>query len=341
MMSRGRNISPEQRAQIQLLRNEGLTFRQIGDRLGISSNACCQAVKHVEVHGTTRNKTRVPKARKTSVRVDRMIHRISEADRHKTAVDVHAEISNSTDVNISVRTVRRRLNEFGLMGRVARHKPLVSEKNLRERMAFARAHIDWTPEQWSKVVFTDESKFNRFGSDGKSYVRRRVGEEFTPKCTKPTVKGGGGSVMVWGAMSMNGTGPIQRIEGTMDQYVYVNLLENALLPFAKDRMPEDWVFQADNDPKHTSRLAKQFLVDHNVNVMKWPAQSPDLNPIEMLWLDVEKHVKIMKPKNLTNLYEVIRDGWRKIPTDRCIRLIQSMSRRCAEVIKRKGGPTKY
>ncbi len=55
------------------------------------------------------------------------------------------------------------------------------------------------------------------GSDGKTYVRRRPGEEFNPKCTKATVKGGGGSIMVWGSMGRRGTGAIHRVEGRMDR----------------------------------------------------------------------------------------------------------------------------
>ena len=81
---------------------------------------------------------------------------------------------------------------FGLNGRVARKKPFMSVKKRKASLVFVREHMYWTPEQWHKVLFTDESKFNRFGSDGKTYVRRRPGEEFSPKCTKGTVKGGGG-----------------------------------------------------------------------------------------------------------------------------------------------------
>ena len=207
----------------------------------ISITVCHQALKHVEATGSAENKIRVHRPRKTIVRIDRMIHLLSEANRHKTAVDIHAEVSPQIDTEIGVRTVRRCLNEFGLMGRVARKKPLVSKKNQKERLAFAKGHLNWTREQWSKVVFTDESKFNRLGSDGKSYVTRRAGEEYDPKCTKSTVKGGGGSVMVWEAMTINGTGPIQRIEGIMDQHVYADVLDNTLLPFTNEKLPADWI----------------------------------------------------------------------------------------------------
>lgn len=340
-MSKAKNLTPNQRGQVLLLHQDGKSYREISKQLKLSVSACYQAVQHIKVHGTKNNVVRKRKPRKTNARTDRLIHRISKADRHKTAVDVHAEVSRQIDQKVSVRTIRRRLNEFGLMGRIGRKKPYISEKNRRARIAFAREHINWTSEQWSKVIFTDESKFNRFGSDGRSYVRRRIGEEFDWRCTKPTVKGGGGSVLIWGSMSINGTGPSYRIEGIMDRFVYLRILENILLPFAEEFMPNDWIYQADNDPKHTARVVKQFLDDHNVNIMKWPAQSPDLNPIEMLWLDVEKQIKQQKPKNIHELNTVIEKSWNSIPVDRCIRLIKSMPRRCAEVLRQNGRATKY
>ncbi|CAK9819099.1 Transposable element Tcb1 transposase [Anthophora quadrimaculata] len=309
--------------------------------MGITVGACYAAIKHIELHKTVDNVSRKQKPRKTDVHTDRVIHRISKADRFKTAVDIHTEISPYLKQEISVRTVQRRLNKVNLIGRVARKKPLISEKNRRARLQFAKVHIKWTAEEWSKVVFTDESKFNRFGSDGKCYVRRTAGEEYKKNCTKPTVKGGGGSALVWGSMSMNGTGPIRRITGIMDRFVYLDIVKNVLLPFAKDKMPNDWIYQADNDPKHTARVVKEFLEKEKLNIMKWPAQSPDLNPIEMLWIDVDHEIKRRKPKNIQDLFEMIEEAWKSIPVDRCIRLINSMQRRCAEVIKNKGYATKY
>lgn len=336
-MGRNKHITAEQRREICRLREQDMTLSAISKRLNISINACHRALEHVKRYGDTSNKSRVPRCRKTT---DGMIHRLSEKDRFRTAVDIHAEISTQENLNISVHTIRRRLTEFGLRGRIARKKPLISKKNRNARLSFAKEHINWTREQWAKVIFTDESKFNRFGSDGTTYVRRRVGEEFKEKCLKPTVKGGGGSVMVWAGISLIGHGPICRINGIIYRHVYVDILEKNLLPYAAEHF-QDWILQADNDPKHTSKKAKEFLKDHNINVMTWPAQSPDLNPIETLWNDVKKVIKEKKPSNLNKMYEIIQEGWRNISSDRCARLIDSMPRRCQEVIRNKGGPTKY
>ncbi|CAK9802846.1 Transposable element Tc1 transposase [Anthophora quadrimaculata] len=340
-MGRGKHVTVIQRLEILRLRNEKLTLDEISKRLKISINAVHQALKHIKVNKSVSDKIRSARPRKTTPRLDRTIHRLSEADRFRTAVDIHREISTGMGTQISVHTVRRRLIAFGLRGRVARKKPFISKKNHKARLTFAKEHLLWTRVQWAKVIFTDESKFNCFGSDGRCYVRRRVGEEFDTKCLKSTVKGRGGSVMVWAGMTINGPGPICRINGIMDQHLYVDILDKYLIPFTQENMPEHWIFQADNDPKHTSQKAKRFLEEHNVNVMRWPSQSPDLNPIEHLWNDVDKEIQLKKPSNLNNLYKIIENAWNNISIDRCIRLIDSMPRRCAEVIKKKGGPTKY
>jgi transposase len=340
-MGKQRDLSPTTRAKIVTLRHENHSFRRIGEIVGRSRNACHQACKLFQDTGSYSDRQRSGRPPKTTDRVDRIIRRLSERDRRKTAVDIQREIAGYEGAQVSVWTVRRRLNRFGLHGRVARKKPFVSLRNRKRRLTFARMHLHWTPRDWARVLWSDESKFQRFGSDGKTYVRRRPGEEFHPKCLRPTVKGGGGSVMVWGAFSRNGTGPIHRIDGIMDRFVYLQILRDILEPYAEDFLPLNWVFQQDNDPKHTARIVKQWLQDRHITILDWPAQSPDLNPIENLWHFVDKDIKMSKPSNLNELFTVIESSWRKISVDLCVKLVDSMHNRCKAVIKNFGYATKY
>lgn len=84
------------------------------------------------------------------------------------------------------------------------------------RLNWTKERKDWTMTDWNKVIWSDESKFNLFGSDGRVYVRRRVGEELLPECVHQTVKFGGRNAMVWGCISCDGVGPIVKVEGRMN-----------------------------------------------------------------------------------------------------------------------------
>uniref|UniRef100_A0A914WM74 Tc1-like transposase DDE domain-containing protein n=1 Tax=Plectus sambesii TaxID=2011161 RepID=A0A914WM74_9BILA len=218
---------------------------------------------------------------------------------------------------LSRHMIGKRPWQFGLYGRISKKKPFVALQKWRQPLALARAHVDWTPAQWSQVLFSEEKKFNRIGSDGRIYVRRRTGETYASQCLRPTVKGGGGSIMVWGSFSSSGTGPIHRIEGIMEAQKYEAIMkaqkyeaimEDVMLPYAEDNLPLNWTFQQDNDPKHRARRLQQWFERNRIRLLDWPFQSPDLNPFENLWADVQRDVQAKKPRNLNELLQCIQES---------------------------------
>ena len=151
--------------------------------------------------------------------------------------------------------------------------------------------------------------------------------------------------MVWGCMGWNGVGVLTEVQGIMNADQYCDILEGGVMEsFEKLEMPEgERMFQQDNDPKHTSKKATQWFEDNAIEVMVWPAQSPDIKPIEHLWVHLKKVLnQYPKPaKGVHELWERVVEEWNKIPPETCQNLIESMPRTIQAVIKAKGGHTKY
>lgn len=291
--------------------------------------------------GEVYNKSRSGCPRKTIIREDKLIKRQSIADPQKSATTIAKDLHENYGVNVHVSTIKRRLKEQDLIGRRPSKKPLISKKNRKARIMFAKAHQNWTSIEWSKVLWSDESKFNLFSSDGIKYIRRPKNERYNIRYQVPTVKHGGGNVMVWGCFSRKGVGPLFHIESNMDRFAYQEILDTQMLPYAKRNMPRDWKFQQDNDPKHSSRYVKEYFKKQKIQVLDWPSQSPDLNPIEHMWEELDRRVKTRNYTNKNEFFAALKTEWSIIPLDRIFKLIDSMPRRCKAVINANGYATKY
>lgn len=238
-------------------------------------------------------------------------------------------MENMSIVTVHPESVRSVLRSGGYHSRVPRKKPFISEINKAK-------HINDDESFWKTVVFSDESKFNLFGCDGKQKVWRKKNEQLQSKNLIPTVKHGGGSVMVWGCMSAAGVGNLAFIETTMDRFMYLNLLRDNLKDsVSKMGLSGSWVFQQDNDPKHTAAIVKEWLLYNVPKQLHSPPQSPDLNPIENLWV---RKTTIKSKQDLKNA--LIRE-WSKISSETNSKLVYSMKRRLNAVLESKGGATKY
>ena len=190
------------------------------------------------------------------------------------------------------------------------------------------------------MLFSDESPFvMRFNK--KIRVWRRYNERYNPECTRASVKHDK-KIMVWGCFSAKGTDRLYKVNGIMEQVQYRKILAEQMLPSAEELYPEGgWMFQQDNDPKHTANLTKQWFEDNGVPVLEWPSQSPDLNPIENLWSILDANLKDRRPQNEAQLFDELKTGWENISLDLLQRLADSMPNRIAAVIKAKGYATKY
>ena len=151
--------------------------------------------------------------------------------------------------------------------------------------------------------------------------------------------------MVWGCMGWNGVGKLIEVQGAMDAQQYCDILDDGVVEsFEKLEVPEEErIFQQDNDPKHTSKKASQWFEDNDIQVLVWPSQSPDINPIEHLWVHLKRALleHPTPPRGVYELWERVEVDWNEIAAETCQNLIESMPRRIHAVIRANGGHTKY
>jgi hypothetical protein len=175
----------------------------------------------------------------------------------------------------------------------------------------------------------------------RAIVYRRPEKRYKLKYLKPSVKYGGGSIMVWGCMSYNGIGSLHLIHGIMDQHAYRVIFEDNL-QFSADLMGigDRFVFQQDLDPKHTAPASRQFFEENNIEVMKWSPQSPDLNIIDNAWDYLEYHVTVSSRNNKTRFFAALREIWNQTSKDFIKNLVESVPRCLKAIINAKEAPTK-
>ena len=337
-----RPISKERHDDAIALIHQGLSLRKIASKLGIGHNS----VKRIK-NGICSYILPVSSGRSAliSLRQENQIIRLICSGQINTATDAQKYLKEFHGVHVCSQTVANMLKKRGLRSAVKVKKPFLSSRHRGLRLAFAKKYQNWTIYDWRRVVFSDESKINRVESDGRKWCWKSLKTPLNESQITPTLKYGGGSILIWSCITSKGIGNLTKIEGYMNSEVYCQILERDLLGtldlYSLDR--DHIIFQHDNDPKHSSKKTRSWLKDHKLHILDWPPQSPDLNPIENLW-NILKYrlVKYEKPASgVIELWERAKEEWSRIPLEKCLELIDSMPKRIAEVIRAKGGHTRY
>uniref|UniRef100_A0AAY5K5G6 Transposase Tc1-like domain-containing protein n=1 Tax=Esox lucius TaxID=8010 RepID=A0AAY5K5G6_ESOLU len=231
---------------------------------------------------------------------------------------------------VTKKTIGNTLRREGLKSCSARKDPLLKKAHVQARLKLANEHLNDSEENWVKVLWSDETKIELFGINSTHRVWRRRNAAYDLKNTIPTIKHGGGNIMLWGCFSAKGTGTLHRIKGTMDEAMHRQILGENLLPSARAlKMGCGWVFQ--HDPKHMAKATKEWLKKKHIKVLEWPSQSPDLNPI----------VAKRQTRNLNDLEKICKEEWDKISPEMYTNLVANYKKHLTSVIAKKVFATKY
>ncbi|GFV56609.1 transposable element Tc1 transposase [Trichonephila clavipes] len=199
---------------------DGKSVREISEIVKRSHSMVYDIIKRYKTNNQVENKPKKVHNKIFTEADERYLVRKVKVNPFHSAPKLAIIAKNESGKKASPSTIRNVLHKKNLTGRKARRKPFISKRNQKVRREFAKEHENKDFSYWKQVLSTDESKFNIFGTDGKPYVWRKSNEELRRQNLKPTVKLGGGSVMVWGSFSAAGSGTLCFIEGRMDQNIY-------------------------------------------------------------------------------------------------------------------------
>jgi transposase len=342
-MPKTRELTEFERGQIIGLWKGGHSERGIETILGFPKTTIHDTIKRYKNENQISNAPRSGRPPILSERDIRHLVNIVKEDRQQSLDEITDKFNDLSVVSVSSRTIERTLHNEGFYGRAGKRKPLVSEVNRKKRLEWCKERKNWDSE-WNTIIWSVESRFLLFQNDAYHWVWRRPHEKYDVDCLIPTIKSGNQGVMVWGCFTRNKIGPLIQVSGKITGSVYIEVLENNLLPFINELDNNlEYVFQDDNAPVHRAKIVKQWMQDNSVKNISWPAQSPDLNPIEHLWDVLERKVRKHEPhpKNLTELMTILNEEWNKIESEVIENLIESMPRRVEAVIDSHGNPTRY
>ena len=334
----GKHLTEFEKGQIWAFRHlkRPMSFRKIAKKLKKPKSTVSDCYTSMKERGTYKRKRGSGRPTSLTKNQKKRIVVSQKRDPFLSAKNLKTELK----LSCSTQTVQNVLKNAGLKSYFSKFKPFISEKNRKRRLAWALKHRNWTKFQWRRVLFSDESPFTvRFQL--RVRVRRPFGLGYHPRYLRGTVKHDK-KINVWGCFSWKGVGTLYRVKGILEQNQMKNILQRCMVPSMKRLVGlYNGVFQQDNDPKHRSKKCQNYLKNKDIKLLPWPSQSPDLNPIENLWVRLNKDCKNRKCKNEDELFEVLKQAWENLDSKYLQALVDSMPKRCEVVIRNHEWPTKY
>jgi transposase len=269
--------------------------------------------------------------RKITSEISSFIGKILQEDSLATARTIASKVQSSKGVTVSSSCVSKHLQKLGYRYSKPKQIPLLTKTHKQHRVEWCRRFANF---DWSKVYFSDETYIALHGTSPcqwhKKGHRPTIGKpKYSPK------------TLFWGAISMKNRTPLVAESSTITSVRYQDMLVKHFLPFSRRTRTRSYFLQQDNAPAHVSKITKAFFKDSKIKTFDWPANSPDLNPIENLWSILKLRVFARKPKDKNDLMKIAKEEWTSISPQVVQNVIQSMPKRIRQVLDRKGEKCDY
>jgi transposase len=326
-------LTDMERSAIVTLEKLNWTHKHIAEVIKCSENTVSLWVNRWREEHSVADSERSGRPRCTTDDIDQDI--MIYSDTHVN--DLPKDIQRDLELECSARTIRRRLNEIDLHCCIQN----AEHENVRARISFAEGYSRWTEDDWSRVMFSDETHFY-LRHHGREYVQRPPGTALDPKYTRKENEQLKGKVSLWGCICANGLGHAELYVDTLDARRYQTILGLNLISSAHLFWPTgQWWYQQDNATQHNAETSQAWFHNHGIDVIEWPAWSPDLNPIEELWNDLKKRVYGRHPKSMEELERFITEEWTATDLNFISRICCNMPHRLQAVIENHGHKIPY
>ncbi|GFS67806.1 transposable element Tcb1 transposase [Trichonephila clavipes] len=279
--------------------------------------------------------------RVTTPNEDRYLEVTAKRNRRSRASDLSRQLSSATGTTVSRQTVYRRSGHIGLYARrPVRSVPLTATHC---RLRLTRSRELWTPQQWSCVMFSDESRFSLQSDSRRTLIRRVPGTRYHQENTIERHRYGGAGWLVWGGIILGSRTYLHVQSVTMTGHIYRDVILEQHVRFFRGAMGAEFLFMDDNTRPHRANIVDTGLQSEDIIRMDWLAYSPDLNPIEHVWDTLGRRISVFQPAPtcLLELRKTLLDEWCNIPQDQINNLILNMPRRCKACIASSGRHTPY
>lgn len=310
-----KKVTDQQRwSIIGLLKDGSKTEREIAEIVGVSQKCVNTTKRNYQATSRVHNFGNCGRPLKLSDRdisyIFRFVRKNPTISYRQIAADFNSKFDGQV---ISRETVRRIFSKKGINSYSAVKKPLLTVSDRIKRLKWCKERRSWTDRDWAKVIFSDESNFEVLNRKSRVFVKRFKSEKYHPKFCVPRVQKGGGSVGIWGCMSYEGVGCCSLYSERINQFIYMETLEDHLIPSVQLFFEHDqeWIFQQDGAPAHTANSVKNWFREHDIRILPWCPRSPDLNPIENLWSYIDHKLLNYRITSVEHLKQVLHDEWIK------------------------------